>query len=199
MTPTQATPSRPAEGEDLRVTRTRRALEEALTQLTLERGFEGFSVRDLAERAGVGYATFFRHYASKEALLGAVSEATLEDLVALLGPLSADEKPVETGTLLFQHAAERADLYRVLLRTRNHGLLTRALEVGVRGVYETFEERPGSVVPLEVAAHHFIHACITLLEWWLERGMPYPPERMGEMWGALIVRPTKAAALQAKR
>ncbi|ADI13233.1 TetR/AcrR family transcriptional regulator [Truepera radiovictrix] len=197
MTPTPLKTPKRAAGEDLRVTRTRRALGEALVALTLERGFEHLSVRDLAERAGVGYATFFRHYASKEALLEAVSEATLRELTELLGPLSATDDPRGAGTRLFRHAAANAALYRVLLRTRHHGPLQRALEVAARSFRETFDDRPGSAVPLEVAAHHVVHACVALLEWWLERDMPYPPERMGDVFGALIVGPTKAA-LQAK-
>src|SRR5690606_12454565 len=54
---------------DARVRRTRRRLQDALVALVLERGYEAVTIRDVAERADVGYATFFRHYASKEALL----------------------------------------------------------------------------------------------------------------------------------
>jgi AcrR family transcriptional regulator len=186
LTDVRPAASERAAREDLRITRTRQALGAALVALTLERGFERLSVRDLAERAGVGYATFFRHYASKEVLLEDVSEATLRDLTELLGPLWATDDPEGMGTRLFEHAAANAELYRVLLRTRHHGPLQRALELSARGFRETYRGA-GGVVPLEVAAHHIVHACVALLEWWLE-----------EMFSTLIAEPTRAA-LQAKR
>ncbi len=46
---------------DPRVQRTQTALAKAMIALTLERGYAAITIRDLAERAGIGYATFFRH------------------------------------------------------------------------------------------------------------------------------------------
>ena len=60
---------------DARVLKTYQRLTDALVALTLEKGFDALTVRELTERAEVGYATFFRHFSSKEALLGAVFEA----------------------------------------------------------------------------------------------------------------------------
>ena len=55
---------------DARVLKTYQRLTDALVALTLERGCDALTVRELTERAEVGYATFFRHFSSKEALLG---------------------------------------------------------------------------------------------------------------------------------
>ena len=54
---------------DRRVKRTQRLLAEALISLTLEKGYDAVSIRDITERADVAYATFFRHHEDKEALL----------------------------------------------------------------------------------------------------------------------------------
>jgi hypothetical protein len=45
-----------------------------------------------------------------------------------------------------------------------------------------------------VAAHHLVAASIALVRWWLERGMPYPPQRMAVIYAELVARPTQAAA-----
>jgi len=58
----------PVEG-DRRVRRTRRQLRDALVALTLERGWDAVSVRDVCERADVGRSTFYVHFADKENLL----------------------------------------------------------------------------------------------------------------------------------
>jgi len=51
------------EKDDRRVQRTRRALREALVALIVERGWEGFSVQEVCERADVGRSTFYTHFA----------------------------------------------------------------------------------------------------------------------------------------
>ena len=51
---------------------TREALLDAALAAMAERGFHGTSVPELAERAGVGAATMYRHFESKEALANAL-------------------------------------------------------------------------------------------------------------------------------
>ncbi|MPY65303.1 TetR/AcrR family transcriptional regulator [Deinococcus sp. SDU3-2] len=189
----EATPTPPA---DLRVRRTRRLLTQALIDLSAERPLETITVRDLTERAEVGYATFFRHYASLEELLrGAVDDLRTE-LFGLLPPLVGDA-PEQAGALVFRHVQAQPDLYRLLLSAHpSHGLLDRILEIGVEGLLDTFEARPDARVPVEVAAHHFIRSFLNLIDWWLRHGQPHSPERMGEIYRELILRPTEAAALR---
>ncbi len=184
---------------DLRVQRTRRRLGEAMVELTLDRGYEAFTIRDLTSRADIGYATFFRHYADKEALLRDLLEGVLAGLMERLEPVSADADAATTGALVFRHAQENAELYRVLLASQpSVDLLGRALEVGMNGVYRSFVRREDSIVPLEVAAHHIIRSFMALIEWWLAHDMPYPPETMGRIYQVLIMEPTRAAALEAR-
>ncbi len=182
--------------EDLRVRRTRRLLAQALVELTRELPFEAITIRELTDRAEVGYATFFRHYKSKEELLQAMLQDVLVELVDLLGPMARVE-PREAGTQLFLHAQRHADLHRLLLRSgRSSDVLSDAMRVGMTGVNETYEAKPGSRVPLEVAAQHFIGSLMRLLEWWLENDQPYPPERMGEIYQDLILLPLEEVALR---
>jgi len=195
VTRTQPTPT-PDEGEDLRVRRTRRLLADALVALTLERPFEEITIRELTDRAAVGYATFFRHYKSKDELLRSMLQDVLAELLDLLGP-AASVAPRDAGTQLFHHAARHANLYRLLFRGgRSSNLLQEAERVGVSGVYETFEAKPGSRVPLEVAAQHLVGSLMRLLAWWLENDQPYPPERMGEIYQDLILRPLEETAIR---
>jgi len=182
---------------DLRVQRTRRRLGRAMIELTLERGYDAVTIRDLTDRADIGYATFFRHYPDKEALLRDLLEEVLDGLMERLEPVSADDDPARTGALVFHHAKAHAPLYRVLLASqRSVDLLGRALEVGVGGVYRSFTDREDSIIPLEVAAQHIIRSFMVLIEWWLANDMPYPPETMGRIFQALIMDPTRAVALE---
>ena len=47
--------------DDPRIVRTRTALRQAMTELAGEAALDAITVRAIAARAGVGYATFFRH------------------------------------------------------------------------------------------------------------------------------------------
>jgi AcrR family transcriptional regulator len=54
---------------DLRVRRTRKLLKSALIELTIEKGFAAVTVQDIADRAMVNRATFYRHCLDKYDLL----------------------------------------------------------------------------------------------------------------------------------
>jgi AcrR family transcriptional regulator len=173
-------------------------LTQALIELTLERGFEAVTVRDLTDRADIGYATFFRHYPDKDALLHDVLEDALEELVTLIQPVLGD--PERTARMVFEHIGQHRDLHRVLLKTRNSGqLMQRVFEVGTHGILETLTPAPNAVVPPEIAAHHMIASFLELIDYWLEHDLPYPPERMGAIVTHLVMNPTRAVAFVARK
>ena len=67
--------------EDTRVARSRAAILQATARLLAESGFAGFSMDDVAHRAGVGKATIYRHWRSRarmdRAFVTAVVDAVL--------------------------------------------------------------------------------------------------------------------------
>src|SRR5215469_7530474 len=99
---------------DRRVKRTQRLLAEALISLTLEKGYDAVTIRDITERADVAYATFFRHYDHKDALLDDVVEVILDDLSHLLQPRSeATGLQEAVGTQIFEYVQAHSELCRV--------------------------------------------------------------------------------------
>lgn len=54
---------------EARVLQTKRMIRDALTLLMEEKGFEGITVRDLAEKAAINRGTFYLHYKDKYDLL----------------------------------------------------------------------------------------------------------------------------------
>jgi len=150
------------------------------------------TIRDITERADIGYATFFRHYRDKDELLKDVLDVVLTELIDLLGPVIPATDPATVGLLLFRYVQEQSEVIRVLLRS--HALLQNIIVAATRNVVNMHTARPDSPVPLEIAAHHIVTASISLIQWWLDRQMPYPPEQMGIIYHELIIRPTNAVA-----
>jgi len=178
------------EVQDRRVRRTQQLLAKALIDLTLEKGYEAVTIRDITERADIGYATFFRHYRDKDDLLNDVINVVLNELLDLLCP--GDIEPQTVGTLLFRYVQQHSEVIRVLLASRQ--LYQRIIEVGAQNVLNEHTPQPNSVIPPEIAAYHIVTSSIALIQWWLDAGMPYSPERMGEIYYALITRPTGEVA-----
>jgi AcrR family transcriptional regulator len=178
---------------DRRVKRTENLLAKALIALSLEKGYEAVTIRDLTERADVGYATFFRHYHDKDELLAEVVEVVLDELLVRL-PSSPDADPAEVGRILFQYVAEHAEVIRVLLVSNGpSSLLKNVIDTGTQSVLSQHVPLEDGIVPPEVAAHHLVMSTITLIQWWLDHDMPYSPERMGLMYQELIARPAAVA------
>jgi len=181
--------------QDRRVKRTQNSLAKALITLTLEKGYEAVTIRDITERADVGYATFFRHYHDKDALLLDVSDVVLEELMDLLRTPLSQADSVAVGTLIFRYVQEHCEVCRVLLSNRgSRTLMQRIIEAGTRSVLSQNTPLPGSPIPIEIAAYHLVAASLALIQWWLEHDMPYPPEQMGVIYHELIVAPTTAVA-----
>ena len=178
--------------QDRRIRRTQHLLAKALIALTLEKGYEAVTIRDITERADIGYATFFRHYRDKDELLQDVLDVVPAELLDLLCQATPDADPAAIGVLLFRHIQEQSEMVRVLIGS--HTLLPRLIEAATQKIMKDYTPRPDSDVPLEIAAHHIVTSTISLIQWWLDHQMPYPPELMGKIHHELIMRPTISVA-----
>ncbi len=69
------------ETTDPRILRSRRMLMEALARLLIKKEFEDVSVQEIADEATLNRATFYLHYADKNALLQAMTESRFRDLI----------------------------------------------------------------------------------------------------------------------
>lgn len=179
MSPNQPT-------DDLRVRRTRKLLRDALVSLMAERGFEAITVQDLAERAMINRATFYRHYRDKADLLERCMDDVFAELEASLAPpppvLGRPAWPllVDNLTLLFEHVAAYAPLYHLLLGERGAGaFVARArAALAAAGARRWEAMRPALADPLappEMTLGFIASAVLGALTWWLEAGQPTDP------------------------
>ena len=177
---------------DRRVRRTRAALGQALLDLAAERPFEDLTVRELVDRADVGYATFFRHSASKEALLLDVFGGIVGELADLLQPTADEGRLDEAGRQLFDYVATHEARLRLLFAVQRGTAVDREVREAVEArILASRGFRPSPDVPAPLAAHHLAVASLALVAWWLEHDMPHSSERMGRIYARLVVGPTR--------
>ncbi|MGD9792609.1 MAG: TetR family transcriptional regulator [Acidimicrobiia bacterium] len=74
---------------------TRRRLRHAAMDLFSEHGFSATTVDDIAARADVSPRTFFRYFATKEAVLFEDADVRLSDVARLVAQRPADESPID--------------------------------------------------------------------------------------------------------
>ena len=96
----------------------RRALTDAALELVRERGPKGFSLTEVARRAGVSAAAPYRHFADKADLLATVATLGFRQLRAALDAVPADrddrERLVQMGRCYVRWALDHPDFYLVM-------------------------------------------------------------------------------------
>jgi len=185
---------------DRRILRTRHALRAALLELVKEKSFDSLSVEEITERANLGRATFYLHYKDKEDLLleefreiASNRVQVLSEIPVLLWKsnqgqieLADDHMPLMPLLLVFEHASQNADLYRILLRGESSRRIVEQIrEIIVQAINEIVRTRMQPElaprlpqVPVEMLAAYFSGALMSTLNWWLEQSEPMLPEEM---------------------
>ena len=177
--------------EDARVRRTRDALGDALVALMQEKPFDTITVQDVLDRAKVGRSTFYSHYSDKDDLLMSDAEEFFESVAGLLSARGDTSDRVFPVREFFGHITEAEQFLDALMSA---GKLNDNMELA-RGLFARGIERRLSELPRgrgisaeERPAIAFAHAgaLLSLLTWWIDRGMRQPPEEMDQLFHKMV-------------
>ncbi|MEP7288704.1 MAG: TetR/AcrR family transcriptional regulator [Chloroflexota bacterium] len=181
--------------EDLRIQRTRKLLQQALFELTVENGFATVTVRDIAKRAMVNRSTFYRHYLDKYDLLKQYLDEvqTLTSDAALVAEKASQSTPerVPSGLLvLVKHVQEYADFYRVMLGQTGDPVFTHRFrqmsEKRYRYLFSRFGgETDPNAPPVEMKLSYISSATVGAILWWLENDQPFSAEQLAIWLGQI--------------
>lgn len=152
--------------KDARAQRSAAALREALLSLLQRKPFEQVSVREICAEAQVHYATFFRHYAAKEALLEHVAAAQIERLVALTLPIYAAEDKPASFLQLCTYVDEHRALWSILLNGGARQTMRDEWLRLARVVADNQTSAPGWI-PQELAIICSVSLLADSVSWWL--------------------------------
>ena len=177
---------------DRRTERTRRALRKALVELILEKRYDAITVQNVIDRANVGRSTFYAHYRDKEDLFLSDWEGLLEGFVRHINWQNMHGGRIVPVKELFGHVQEFHHFYKALVRSRKtawlfktgQSFLTKSIEDALTAL---LADSPQPTVPLPILANYLANGIMTLLRWWLDHNMPYPPARMDEIFHQLVM------------
>ncbi len=174
--------------DDPRIQRSQNALRQALLELLDELPIEHITITEIARRAGIGYATFFRHYQTKDDLLGQVAAHEISDLLALSVPVLMQANSFESCRAICSYVDHHRALWRALLTGGAGGMvraefLRQALNLIPSGL------REGHPVPIEVSTLFSSAGTLEVLAWWLDDQAPLAIDNMARILDNLITIP----------
>jgi AcrR family transcriptional regulator len=164
-------------------------LRQALLDLIEEREFDAITVGELARRAMVSRAAFYRHYQSKDHLAEQIFEETIRAMVDDFDPLRREvlhrsavapsakfwekffEQALQFVSLpgpwvrLFEHVAENERLYRILLGKKGRSWFGPKVRTYLSEVinerFQTLELNGNRLAERHVFADGFVSALLT--------------------------------------
>lgn len=192
------------EHTDLRVQRTRILLCDTLVNLIAEKGFDAISVKDIAERAMINRATFYRHFEDKYALVTYIFKEAIVQMFKEVGPaeknieiltnfkgedLSSEKMRDAVATLarFFEYFAKNDKLYRALLGKNGSPWFSTQMSDYLALIWlhrlQSINLQQKKRIGMPDLSAEMVSACLArsvvgMITWWLESGRKETAEEM---------------------
>jgi AcrR family transcriptional regulator len=176
--------------KDARVERTRSDLREGLLRLLEHHSFDRITIRKICNRAGVGYATYFRHYPDKAALLNDLAAEEVTELLNRAVPALFAVDSRAACLTLCRYVDEKRELWVALLTGGAAGTLR---EEFARQSQQLPSSRPstpsGGRIPVELAVAFGVSSVVEILSWWLQHRSRFTPDDIADILDRLVIQP----------
>jgi AcrR family transcriptional regulator len=183
---------------DRRVQKTRQALQNALIELILEKGYDTVIVQDILDRANVGRSTFYAHYQDKEDLL-------MNHLDTLMRAFEAHAQPIlghhaiqhgEFGgqvnlpLFILRYVENQPRLFKALLgkhgSVKHSSYFQNFLGKYILNILRSYSKARLSPQQFEIVATYLTSAFLSLFVWWIDNDLPCSVEELYTMMLRLI-------------
>ena len=179
--------------EDRRITRSKRALRDALVELIEERGLTNFSASDLCARADLNRGTLYNNFGDMEGLLAALEDDIMDDLESLQSCMQrlslkdvlryrVNKKPMPFLVGLFDYLREQGDFLHAIMGPKgdpSFGPRVRdavCTEIIQTILHERYRNDPSPFVQYYVA--FYASAYLGVITHWIETGMKESSQEM---------------------
>jgi AcrR family transcriptional regulator len=185
---------------DARVLQTKRMIRDALTTLMEEKGFEGITVRDLAERAAINRGTFYLHYKDKYDLLEQCEDEVLKEILTIIEDIEksivntaltsiSQNEPLPFLVTIFEYFFDNSLFLKCILGPKGDPSFQIKLKnVMKENILQKLLKHIKSeemIVPIDYFFAYVSSAHLGVIQHWLENGLQKTPREM-----ALIISRT---------
>ena len=180
---------------DLRIVRTRQRIDAAFVELLHRRSYGSIRVGDITRKAGVGRATFYGHYFSKDDLL----DSQFRRIVAPMLAIRQHARCPLDATGFFAHVQGAPRIYGALMGPQGGSaprILRECIERRVRESLADLTSTNKATKPATTTQEAIFHetvlprfvasALLTVVECWLESGASETPQRLQEIFSKLV-------------
>lgn len=174
--------------KDARVVKTRQQLCSAMLTLLKTEPLDRISIRQIVDEAGVGYNSFLRHYADKNAILDDIAAEEIRQLVAISVPVLEAQDTRAACLTVCHHVADNRHLWKILL-TGGASATLRAEFVRLSRDVAERRSTGKDWLPLDAAVILITSATFELLAWWLDANDPISVEQLAKIYHRVIVSP----------
>lgn len=176
----------PTQPDDARAQRSIEALRAALLDLIERKPFEQITIRDITDAADLSYPTFFRRFASKEALLEDIAAAEVGRVLHLGEQAFEQRERPDSGAALCAYVQEHRRLWTVLLTGGAASAMRREFTRISREIAQS-RARANPWIPIDLASAYTTSGIFEILTWWMQQPEDYPIENVIQYFDALIV------------
>ena len=171
---------------DRRIQRTRKLLQEALISMVVEKGYDATTVQDVIDRANVGRATFYAHFADKETLF----HSRLEDLRSFIAA-QQQQAPGKLGfsLVILEHAHDHLAVWRAIAGRESGAFALQRIQRLIADLANSDLSAyalEGTAEQRELMVQYIAGAFMSVLTWWLERGAEPAPATVDAAFRRLV-------------
>jgi AcrR family transcriptional regulator len=156
--------------------------------MMVEKGYDATTVQDIVDRANVGRATFYAHFADKETLLF----SRLQDLRDYID----QQQRRMPGTLGFslamlEHARDNLPLWKAIGGRESGAFVLRRIQDVVADLAARDLDAvafKGTTEQRDLVVQYIAGAFMTMMSWWLDQGAKLPPVEIDALFRQLVMR-----------
>lgn len=180
--------------QDRRILRTKKKLQEALTELMRTKGFDAIKIQDLTEKADINRGTFYLHYKDKFDLLEQSEDMIIQEIIAIHEERAKNkedqiknlkvpiQEPIPNFVKLFEYIEQNGAFIYVLLGKHGNQTFQEKLKQVLRDhMLEhllTLHLEEKMLVPPEYFTASAVSAHVGVIQQWVESGRKESPYEM---------------------
>lgn len=181
---------RKGEGMDRRQKRTRTEVYAAFAKLLHQEPYSAITVKEIIDAANIGRSTFYQHFATKDDLLNGIAD-DLFDHVFITHGLGESHEHSESLTLKeqlahFAYHVKNNPLYAELLTSSSSSFFFGHLKNRLIPYFGDSLRFKDESIPRDFLIEHAVSSFLTILEYWIQKGMKETPEELERYFGATL-------------